>query len=125
MRNVVAILLISLHLAGNTELGQIFKLPNLIQHFFQHYRQDPSISFLKFIAMHYAGDDGTKEDDDFDNQLPCHNINHNTIVSVYTPMVKEILSFDFSYWETQNYKNHLSDGTSSKHVSLILQPPRA
>ncbi len=54
MRKILAILLITIHLTGNTEVGQLFRLPQLISHFFQHHRQDPSIDFFEFIAMHYA-----------------------------------------------------------------------
>lgn len=54
MRKTLAILLISVHLFGNTEAGQLLKFPQLLQHFFQHHQIDPSISFFQFIAMHLA-----------------------------------------------------------------------
>jgi len=124
MSKGLAILLISLHLLGNTEVGQLFKLPQLVRHFFQHHRQDPNIDFLEFIAMHYSGDDGTTADDDIDNQLPCHNFHQNTIAVVYTSMVKEISIPDNTDWKTTIFLSHLSSSTSPKHVSLVLQPPR-
>jgi len=124
MHKILAILLISIHLTGNTEVGQLLKLPQLISHFFQHHRQDPSIDFFEFIAMHYGGDDGTTADDDVDGQLPCHNTNHNTIAVTYSPMVKDILSIEFSYSEAKQYNSRLLPGITSKHVLLILQPPR-
>jgi hypothetical protein len=124
MRKILAILLISIHLTGNTEVGQLFRLPQLVAHFFQHHRQDPSISFFDFVAMHYAGDDGTTADDDIDSQLPCHNPNHNTIAVAYSPMVKEIASIEVSVHETKVYNSRLLNGVTSKHVLLILQPPR-
>jgi hypothetical protein len=124
MRKSLAILLISVHLVGNTELGQLFKLPQLVTHFFQHENLDPNLNFFEFIAMHYAGDDGTKADDDFDKQLPCHNSNHTTLSVVYSPMVKELQSFDHGFWLNIEYSDLLQTGTSSKHVLLILQPPK-
>jgi hypothetical protein len=124
MRKTLAILLISVHLVGNTEVGQLLKIPQLISHFFQHHRQDPSIDFFEFIAMHYGGDDGTTADDDFDSQLPCHNANHNTIAVVYSPMIKEMPSIEFSYCEAKEYNSRLLPGITSKHVLLIIQPPR-
>lgn len=124
MRKKLAIILISVHLIGNTEAGQLFKLPELLQHFFQHHHLDPSINFFEFVAMHYGGDDGTSADDDFDKQLPCHNSNCNTIAVVYSPMVNEIASPDIPLWENRTYSSHLPDNIPSKHVSLLLQPPR-
>jgi hypothetical protein len=124
MRKILAIALICIHLIGNTEAGQLLKLPQLLSHFFQHHQLDPSIGFFEFIAMHYGGDDGTKADDDFDNQLPCHSPDQNTINIVYAPMVKDIQPVEFSCFQSQEYNSRLATGTSSKHVQLILQPPR-
>jgi hypothetical protein len=124
MRKILVILLFSIHLTGNTEVGQLLKLPQLISHFFQHHRQDPSIDFFEFIAMHYGGDDGTTADDDVDGELPCHNANQNTIAVTYYPMVKDIPSVEFSLCEAKQYNSRLLPGITSKHVLLILQPPR-
>ena len=116
--------MISIHLFGNTELGQIFKLPMLMTHFFQHHRQNPGISFSEFIAMHYGGTDGTNADDDMDNQLPCHNLHQNTFSVVYSSFETEIPSIEFPVREICIYGDRLLTGNPSKHVSLILQPPR-
>jgi len=124
MRKILAILLISVHLAGNTEAGQLLKLPQLVTHYNQHHQQDPAVDFIDFIVMHYAGDDGTTADDEMDNQLPCHNRTNHTIAVVYSPMVKELPSVDFSCCISKVFNSRLLTGVSSKHVSLILQPPR-
>jgi hypothetical protein len=124
MRKMLIIGLISIHLFGNTELAQLIRLPNLVIHYFEHSRITPSLSFGEFITMHYGGDDGTDADNDMDNKLPCHNVNINTIAVIYSPMVTDLPSFDFSSWETTEYNSRLQPGISSKHVQLILQPPR-
>ena len=123
MRKTLAILLISVHLVGNTEAGQLFKLPQLLQHFFQHHHLDPSINFIEFIAMHYGGDDGTSADDDFDQELPWHSLNHHSIAVVYSPMIKEITPTAVSHTDTKEYTIHLPPAISAKHGILILQPP--
>src|SRR5690349_19841273 len=91
MRNILVIFLISIHLTGNTEVGQLLKLPELLSHYFQHHRQNHNISFVDFIYMHYWSDDGTTADDDVDSKLPCHNAGHNTIPLVYSPMTQQII----------------------------------
>jgi len=124
MRNTLVILLAALHLTGNTEIGQLFRIPNLIHHFFQHHRIDPSVGFIEFIAMHYGGDDGTDADDDMDNQLPCHSQGYNTVSWVYSPMTSEC-SGDETVPDIQTERNsHIVEGLSSEHVRLVLQPPR-
>lgn len=124
MRKILVIVMISIHLLGNTEVGQLFHMPQLLAHFFQHHRQDPTINFFDFLAMHYSGDDGTTADDDFDKQLPWHNANQHTIGLSYSPMVKDILLIQVPAYTNREYNSQLLAGVSSKHVLLILQPPR-
>lgn len=124
MRKMLVILLVGIHLAGNTEVGQLLKLPQLVSHYFQHHRQDPDISFFEFISMHYMGDDGTSADDDFDNKLPCHNGSHTTLALVYSPMTQDIIQEALVNRKVVEYNSRLEEGISSKHVLLILQPPR-
>ncbi len=124
MRNTLLILLISVHLSGNTEIGQLFRVPQLISHFFQHHRQDQSIDFFEFIAMHYGGDDGTAADDDIDNQLPCHNVNQSTIAHVISPMVTDIPVSGFYLPDPSERNDRLVTGKTSEHVWEFLQPPR-
>lgn len=124
MRKMLAILLVSVHLLGNTEASQLLKLPQLLHHYLQHHRQDPSISFFEFLSMHYSGDDGTNADDDADSQLPCHNLNHNTTILTYSPMVSDLPSMQVPFAEPRSFRSNFKTDISSEHVLLIKQPPR-
>ncbi|MBK6936414.1 MAG: hypothetical protein IPH18_05675 [Chitinophagaceae bacterium] len=96
MRKALIILLAGIHLFGNTEFGQILKWPELFTHYFQHTRINPDINFLEFIAMHYDGDDGTDADNDLDNKLPCRDIGHNSLATMFSPMVRTVVVENFS-----------------------------
>lgn len=125
MRKTLIIGLMVVHLFGNTELNQLFKVPELITHFFQHHRQDPDISFFEFIAMHYGGDDGTTADDFEDGKLPYHNSNSHSLTTSYTANLKTLfLSDEINPEDGKVYGSRLHMGTSSKHVLIVLQPPR-
>jgi hypothetical protein len=124
MRKSVTIGLIVVHLLAHTEAGQLFKLPTLFNHFFQHHRQNPSIGFFDFIAMHYGGDDGTHADDFTDDQLPCHNTHYNTLSIVYSSFENDIPSFAIDINEPIEYGSCILTGNPAKHVLIILQPPR-
>jgi hypothetical protein len=124
MRKSLTIGLILVHLFAHTEVGQIFRLPNLLNHFFQHHRQDPNINFLEFIAMHYGGDDGTDADNDMDDQLPCHNTHNNTLSVVYPDFPNNTPSFAIDITVLPEYGSLLQLGNPSKHVIPVLQPPR-
>ncbi len=124
MRKKLAILLISLHLFGNTEAGQVFKLPQLFTHYTEHKQLDHSLGFIEFLLMHYGGDDGTDTDNDQDQQLPCHNIHHNTVCIAYSPMTKAMPINDIYLWETRSYRSHLSGPIPDIPLPAVLQPPR-
>lgn len=124
MRKILAIALITIHLFGNTELNQLFKIPSLITHYFQHHRQDPDIGFLKFLEMHYGGDDGTTADDEQDSKLPGHNFCHSLSV-FFTPLLRNPLQDEEMIPNSNKvYGSRLNNGNPSKHVLIILQPPR-
>jgi hypothetical protein len=124
MRQALAIVLVVVHLLGNTETGQLFKLTNLITHYFQHHRLDNSLSFLDFLENHYSGDDGTTSDDDMDQKLPFRHLNPNTLFGVYAPMVSELSVTDNQHLQSTKYGNLQRQKVPSEHVLLIFQPPR-
>ena len=123
MRTTLILVLMAVHLFGNTELGQLFRLPRLISHYFQHRELDPSVTFIDFLAMHYVGDDGTTADDDIDNQLPYHHVDNRCVSIVYYPSDQYVFNITMIKHDTE-YGSRLISGHPSEHVSLILQPPR-
>jgi len=124
MRKKLAILLISLHLFGNTEAGQVFKLPLLMEHYHRHQQDKSDLGFIDFFLMHYGGDDGTDRDNDQDQQLPFHNLQHNTTAVVYSPMLKVLPEHTIYLWETRSYRSLLSGPIPEIPLSVVLQPPR-
>ena len=123
MRMTLIIALIAIHLFGNTELGQLFKLPKLISHYFEHRELNSTGTFIEFLVMHYGGDDGTTADDDIDNQLPYHHVDYHRLFGTYYPLAQYVFSMKPVEYIPE-YDSQLILINSSKHVSLILQPPR-
>lgn len=124
MRKILIISLLSIKLLGNTEFGQLLRIPELLSHFFQHHRVNPEISFLEFLQMHYGGNDGTSADDAFDRQLPCHDVNHlqNFFVQ-FSPMIPETPSFVMEKPEPQRFRHSNAQDVFPKHVFPLLHPP--
>lgn len=125
MKKALVIVLVMIHLLGTTEVGQLLRVPALLSHYFQHHRQDNSISFFEFISMHYGGDDGTDADNDYDGKLPCHNLHHNTISLVFSPMLPAPVTGNLWMISSTQYSTSIQSRISSAHVMLPLQPPRA
>jgi hypothetical protein len=124
MRVSLIIVLMVVHLFGNTELGQLLRLPKLVSHYFQHRELNPTVTFMDFLVMHYGGDDGTSADDDSDSQLPYHHVDSHCLFGTFYPLAQ----YGFSLKPVEDipvYGSQLISGNPSKHVSLLLQPPRA
>jgi len=70
MRKTAATFLLLFYIFGATDASQLLKLPLLVQHFITHRQENPSISFIAFMQLHYQ--DKTVIDKDFqeDMQLP-------------------------------------------------------
>ena len=80
MRKWVSILFLSIIVLSHSELHQLLRIPVLIDHFKEHKKEDPSITFIQFIKLHY---DKIVVDDDYqrDQQLPFRDANCTTSVS--------------------------------------------
>jgi hypothetical protein len=124
MRNTLLIILTTIHLLGNTEINQLLKLPNLLTHYFEHSRINPSISFFQFLGMHYGGNDGTHADDEKDNQLPCHNTTRNTL-SVVCYQIQDAPSLEIATtFGSREYGRASLPYHPEEHLFSFFQPPR-
>ena len=62
-----------IYLGSFSEIGQLFKLPKLVEHFEEHRLQEPSLSVLAFLKMHYKGVFSVDDDYKEDQRLPFRN----------------------------------------------------
>lgn len=112
----ILILMVSIQ----TPLGQLFKLPLLVEHFQKHQRQE-GISLFHFLEEHYVSD---HQDSDLpeDEQLPFKNV---TFISIGHALVARI-----------NQSVHLTTAAAvskvmipeffvaQQHLVSIFHPPR-
>ncbi len=65
----MSIFFLSIIMLSHSELHQLLRIPVLFEHFQEHRKEDPAITFLQFIKLHY---DKIVVDDDYqrDQQLP-------------------------------------------------------
>ena len=78
MRKLATIMLLLVFSSSFTELGQIWKIPFLMEHFYTHQQQEGA-SIVHFLLEHY-GNDHQDADRDQDWQLPFKTpLNHLTV----------------------------------------------
>jgi hypothetical protein len=68
MQRITSIFFLIIFATTYTDLGQLVKLPILVQHYFSHNQKNP-VSFFNYLQEHYTnhGDDGDNKED---MQLP-------------------------------------------------------
>ena len=120
MKTVSAIFLMISLVSTQTPMGQLFKLPLLVEHFVKHQRKE-GMSFLGFLEEHYASD---HRDADLpeDEQLPFKTI---ILCNIGSAVVPSLVKADFAFPFTEEKKIILSDFyTPQQHLSSIFHPPR-
>ena len=127
MKKAVAIFFMSIYMLSFSELHQFLRMPVLIQHFIEHRHQDPSISLLSFLNLHYIHQYIKDEDYQRDNQLPFRHTDccvANTTISCECP-VNAVIELPVRSIETKNeFVLHDEDNHSLLAVADIFQPPR-
>ena len=124
MRNLISISFIIIYLLGNTEFGQIFNLPALLQHYEKDHTANNKISFVKFLVMHYCTDDGTTADDEQDSKLPFKQIHQFSFVFFTTPTEQQLTTENF-YPIFKRKNNRFTDqNLTDVYLKSLLQPPR-
>ena len=73
MNKWVVYIILSSFILTNTDLIQIFRMPNLYSHFTEHNNQE-NLSFKDFLKDHYMNKYHTDHDTDRDNSLPFKSI---------------------------------------------------
>lgn len=125
LKKIFAILAVTIYLMVTTQVGQLLKLPLLVEHYFEHKRIDKCITFLEFMQMHYLKDESNNPDYARDMQLPFKTVEVNSIISfVLMPMFE----FQLFNLELNNYSSIIA---SYQHwhpgmfFDPIWQPPKS
>jgi hypothetical protein len=122
----IAIFFLSIYLLGATPIGQLCKLPLLIEHYQEHQKENKDLSLIEFLKMHYFNGDPKDADYDKDMKLPFKTIDFNNSVSTFIAF--EIPSFKIEkkiYTELSVQKFTTSDSWySNSYLNAIWQPPR-
>ena len=85
MRTVAAIFSLFLLMSIQTPVGQLFKLPLLIEHFIKHQKQD-GVSIIGFLEDHYTTSHKDADLPD-DEELPFKSITFYSIDFAVVPGV--------------------------------------
>jgi hypothetical protein len=124
MKKIFTIILAVLLLNGVTELHQFLKLPLLLNHFRHHRVEDPAISLLEFLKIHYSTDQHPADNDDNeDNELPFKSM--GTIQHTDIPLtVKKEINTTPPVFVNNRYTISHPEGIPCHRSYAVFHPPR-
>ena len=126
MRKGIAILFLSIYLCSTTEAHELLKIPIVFQHFIEHQQEDPSISALQFLQIHYLQGNVKDKDYDRDMQLPFKTAGE-FFASTATPFVPLNAQIIIQYPEDVNnivWSQQTTPFLFSAYQVNIWQPPK-
>lgn len=124
MKKHLSILFLSVYLLSITQLGELIKLPLMVEHYMEHKERNSNLTIFEFLCIHYQGQDVPDADYDKDMKLPFKS--YTSICSVvFFPLIQEYKPIQkiSSTYKKQNLYTY-SFSYSSIYHSSIWQPPR-
>jgi hypothetical protein len=126
VKKYVSILFLSVYLLSITQLGELLKLPVMVEHYMEHKELDTTITVWEFLCIHYQDHDVFDADYEKDMKLPfkSHTSSYCSSV-VFFPLVPEfkfLPAVIYSY-KKQNLFSYSFSYSLGFHT-LIWQPPK-
>lgn len=126
VKKIIAVLLLSAYLLPVTAVTELLKLPQLVEHYYDHKAEGNNTGFTAYLIQHYLKEDGTDKDAAEDSRLPFKT--GEQLLSVMVISVDPPQSFSISPVALpvvkKMYKICNDDFISSQYLNAIWQPPR-
>ena len=126
MKRTIVILLVIQILYGNVLLPELAKVPQLMEHFNEHQRENKMLNFLTFLKMHYADPEHKHNDASKHGSLPLKSLSsaHAEVI-----VLSEIHPSVFLVENASVFQNHVISSIEnpffdSKIRFSVFQPPR-
>lgn len=110
-------------MCANTSIGQLLKIPNLIEHYCEHRNEltTASISFIEFIESHYSKNAENNPEEHHDLPFKTFEIASSMFLLVNNAnfqiqSVKTFISDKDKFFYHESFKSHL--------ISTIWLPPK-
>lgn len=122
MNKLIAYFLISVFMCANTSIGQLLKVPNLIEHYNEHKNEltTNSISFIDYIISHYSKNAESNHDHE---DLPFKTLDNSSsalfafsTITYQIQVVKPLISIKKKFFYNKSFKSNL--------IASIWLPPK-
>ncbi len=123
MRKLLLISFSAFYLLIFADGMELLKIDKLIEHYRFHQLVSPHTSFLKFIAQHYAGDDGIKGDAVADSQLPFCNTSQLYFFPLFWQLIISLVIVIASFYPPPYVTGYRTPYSLRGHLRLVFHPP--
>lgn len=108
-----------------TEFHQLLKIPALIEHYVEHHHEDPSLSLMSFLKLHYPGKFQVDDDYSKDQQLPFRSSDFSVTNAFFVvlPAIGQVVHPDYPEPRQEFLPIKEKDYTFLNSRD-IFQPPR-
>ncbi len=126
MKKITTIFFLFIYLFSTTEAIQLLKIPSIFEHYAEHKKENPNISIVGFLEIHYMH--GSPRDADYDKDMKLPFKTPSDCISVVTmAIIPQIFGFSFTkpinIIEKKNYIT-LNQCIVSTYLANIWQPPK-
>lgn len=125
MRKLVLILLMAqmgtLPVFAGGLLTEVCRVPELIEHFYEHQSQQPGLSFISFLNQHYL--DVNSHSDDHEHSLPFKSTDEH-VVMVFSLTQKCEFESNEPLQVATVYPMALNTALILRYSGSIFQPPK-
>lgn len=123
MNKLIALFLLFIFMCANTSIGQLLKIPYLIEHYKEHKNETTniSISFIDFIKLHYSKNAEHSHEEHHD--LPFKTLENSSSI-IYFAMIEnnQIETISFFNWRKKIFGYYIT--FKSNLTSSIWLPPK-
>lgn len=126
MRKLAASFFLIVYLFANTELHELTKFGALVDHYAQHKEEDPDMTLLDFLVIHYFSGNIVDADYAQDMQLPFKATDCSNSIPSLPHALPDFCDLSI-HTQPESSSVPLYDQTllPSMHLSDIWQPPKA
>lgn len=125
MKKLISILLLFLYLVSTTELYQLLKIPELVEHYIEHKELNPDMTLTAFLRTHY---DHPVKDGDYgkDQRLPfiIHSAPLSLVFTINQGFSFETATYHFRLLKFHKIPSKDEDLCCKGFLNCVWEPPR-
>ena len=126
MKKIAVYLLLICYLSTFTEVRQLIKFPNLIEHYIAHKNADKNLTLTEFFIIHYVDEQVMDSDYKQDMQLPfkTHEFSPSCIVLNVPPELPSLTIYRIAVFVNSSPVFAYSEKLYPSVFGKIWQPPK-